>query len=154
MKIKDYQKTIIVLLSKDLNDPKKVKYLNHIFQDSYIYNEPISGYFIHNQDTILVYSKKDNFVNPWKYPPEFSAKMKQQLNDTESKYKQKDGDYLNFNSPLITNHSHYWKVERKNLIKGDMNFDPFKFLYGGKNNWGYDYDGKGDSLGLKIGKYN
>lgn len=153
-KINGYKKCMIILLSKDLNNPKETKYLNHIFNDSHIYNEPISGYFVYNRDTILVYSKKDKYINPWKYTAEFSSKMKLQLNDNESKYKQENGSYLDFKDPLISNHSLYWKVENGKLYKGYKKLNPFKFLYGSKNNWGFDYDGNGDSLSLKVAKFN
>lgn len=153
-KINSYKKTMIILLSKDVNDPKETKYLNHVFNDSHIYGQPISGYFVYEQDTILVYSRKDRYINPWKYTAEFSSKMKVQLNDNQSKYKKEDGSYLDFKEPLVMNHSLYWKVKEKRLVKGDKNFNESKLLYGNKNTWGFDYDGKGDSLSLKIGKYN
>ncbi|ANH61030.1 hypothetical protein [Dokdonia donghaensis] len=152
--IRGYRKNMIIILSKDLNDPNEKKYINHIFNDSHIYNEPISGFFINEKDTILVYSKKDCFINPWKYTAEFSSKMKVQLNDNESKYQQEDGSFLDFKNPYISNHSLYWKVEKNKLYKRTDGFDPFKFLYGNKNESGYDYDGKGDSLSLKIAKFN
>lgn len=148
-----YKKKLIVILSKDFNNPNKPKYLNHIFNDSQIYNEPISGYFVHKADTILIYSKKDKYINPWKYSSAFSAKMKQQLNDTESLYKNDDLGWLVFKDSYITNHSLYWKVHKNKIIKECKNFNALKLLYGTKNNWGCDYDGKGDSLSLKISKY-
>jgi len=152
--IENRAKRLVIIASKNINNPDKSKYISHIRNDSSIYNEPISGYFIYKNDTILIYSKKDKYINPWKYPAGFSASMKQQLNDTESRYEQDDGDFLNFKEFYSLDHTPYWRVNKGRLTKDVRNYSQHKLLYGSTKNWGYDYDGKADSLGLKIAKFN
>jgi hypothetical protein len=61
--------------------------------------------------------------------------------------------WLVFKDSYISNHSLYWQVHKNKIVKEYKNFYSSKLLYGSKNNWGYDYDGKGDSLSLKIAQY-
>lgn len=144
------KKKLMVIYSRDLLDGKKDKYIRHIRNGFDIYYLPISGFFEHKGDTILVYSKKDRFINPWKYSSEFSSKMKKSLLDNFATEKVEGIDFEAIVEPMVLDHSPFWKIAKGSLIKNVYDVDPDKIVYGRRYFDGYDFDGKGDSLSKKI----
>jgi len=124
------EKGLITISSKNINNKNKPKFINHIHGLSEIYMHPISAYTIYKNDTILIYSKKDKFVNPKKYSSEFTKSMKLILVDDWTLIEQEDGALQFTNS--FNHHSSPWVYSQGKIIDSTRNntISTNRILYG------------------------
>jgi len=129
LKTNKQDKSLVVIITKDINNYKSVKYINHILSLSKLYTNPLSSYAIHNNNIILIYSKKDGYVDPRKYQKSFISKMKNLLDNDWSLTVGYNGA-LEFTGKQILNHSTPWKLAKGKIDSSkNYKFNRSKFLY-------------------------
>ena len=129
LKTNKQDKSLVVIITKDINNSKSVKYINHILSLSKLYTNPLSSYAIHNNNIILIYSKKDGYVDPRKYQKSFISKMKNLLDNDWSLTVGYNGA-LEFTGKQILNHSTPWKLAKGKIDSSkNYKFNRSKFLY-------------------------
>jgi hypothetical protein len=129
LKTNKQDKSLVVIITKDIINSKSVKYINHILSLSKLYTNPLSSYAIHNNNIILIYSKKDGYVDPRKYQKSFISKMKNLLDNDWSLTVGYNGA-LEFTGKQILNHSTPWKLAKGKIDSSkNYKFNRSKFLY-------------------------
>jgi len=78
---KDLEGAVILLMTKDINRSTSTMYINHIMSVSKLYILPFSFVANYKGKKVIIYSKKDGYINPRLYPSSFINEMKTLIDD-------------------------------------------------------------------------
>ncbi len=123
--------SIVIICSKENLSNQKINeyYISSINQNSYLYENPCSGYFIHNNKIVLVYSKKIGYINPVNYPKRFLKKISKNLNENWYQYKEHcNDDFFTLKATIVTGQDLTNKV-KKGITSKIKHFDLWNYCY-------------------------
>ncbi|MEZ4795881.1 MAG: hypothetical protein R2785_01820 [Flavobacteriaceae bacterium] len=118
----------LAIYSDNFFDNSSQFYIRDASVVSKIFEFPISYYSIYKNNLVLIYSKKDRYVNPRKYSVDFVNYVKKTLDDNWTEIETEDGRLRSVGNFLIR-HLPTWSFKEGELIK-DVKLYTSEYLYG------------------------
>jgi hypothetical protein len=118
----DNKRIAIIYFSDKIDLKNSNYYISSIANLSHIYYYPFSSYFIYKGRPVLLYSKKDDFLNPDFYYEELINLLAENLHDDMLiKYIYKEGNSYEYeDAEFVLHHPQIWHITKNeiNTIKG------------------------------------
>jgi hypothetical protein len=118
----------LAIYSDNIFDNSSQFYISDASDVSQIFEFPISYYSIYKNNLILIYSKKDRYVNPRKYSVDFVNYVKKTLDDNWTEIETEDRRLKSVGN-FIIRHLPIWSFKEGELIK-DVKLYRSNYLYG------------------------